>query len=76
MPKQILFVASLLLVLSCKSNIYKNEIDRSKFCDYFSIVVTNKIVDGKNRKSSYTKISKNENDKVSDFIQSHHYRFD
>lgn len=76
MLKQTLLIISLLSLLSCNHKVYIDQIDRGKFCNYFSVVMGSYVVDGKTYKTASKQINKVSNDAVSNFIQRHSYRFD
>jgi hypothetical protein len=76
MLKQTLLIISLLGLLSCNDKVYIEQVDRGKFCNYFTILMGIYVVDGKTHKTTSTQINKVSNDAVSNFIQRHSYRFD
>ncbi|MFT3911735.1 MAG: hypothetical protein QM737_20090 [Ferruginibacter sp.] len=76
MLKQTFIIVSLLSLLSCNSKLYTDQIDRTKFCKYFTIDASSSVLDGKTRKTASPKINYLPNDEVSDFIEKHSLRFD
>ncbi len=71
-----LLIGSLLCLLSCRDKLYKDEIDKDKFCQYFNIKTGHYVADGKSHKTASAEINKITNDKVSAFIQEHSRRFE
>jgi hypothetical protein len=74
--KPALLVVLLFCLLSCREKLYNDEVDRNKFCSYFSIRPGSYFLNGETRKTASAQINKIANDKVSSFIQSHSRRFE
>ena len=73
--KKILPSIYLFCLLSCNDKLYSDQINRSKFCEYFTIEPSSYVINGKKHKTAFFEINKIKGDKVSDFIQKHHSRF-
>lgn len=76
MFKQVFLILSLLSLFSCHKKLFIDQVDKSKFCNYFTIETGSAVIDGKKHTTASTRINKQPDDEVSDFIQNHTHRFD